>query len=134
MSPLSIIETNFVDSNFIDFYNDWHADIKAFFPDFSEKSIETDNIYLLEYAGIIAGLLVYVKQGKKLIVKVDYMIPEFRDMGIGPLFFNKKIEHFREDGIKKIETSTFHPDHKNYLLEIGFKPVKNSEGLFEMKF
>ena len=121
MSPLSIFESEFSQENYRTFLEQWIHEIEEIFPHFNEEDIHNANVYILEYGGINAGLFIYLQKGDELHVEVDYLIPEFRDLGVGQLFFKRKIEEFSDRGYKTIISLTNDDEHRKYLLDVGFK-------------
>ena len=75
----------------------------------------------MHYEGKDAGIFIYQRKGEELHVHEDYVIPEFRDIGIGEDFFKQKIEEFKETGFAIIVALTNNDQHIKYLNDLGFE-------------
>ncbi len=118
------------DSQYLKYFLEYQKDdINKFFPEFkySEKANEV-GFYLLRNltpAGIIFG----EKKEGEFEIKLDYVLPEYRDFKIGKYVFEKHIGTFKEKGIKKISTKSENEEHTKYLQKMGFK-LRN-ENIYE---
>lgn len=75
----------------------------------------------------IAGVLVGEQDGEgALDIKLDYVIPRYRDYKLGNYFFSDHPEFFRERGISTLRTSADDDAHRLYLQKVGF--VQQSDG------
>jgi N-acetylglutamate synthase-like GNAT family acetyltransferase len=65
------------------------------------------------------------KDSQSIGIKLDYVIPGYRDFKTGKYVFNKL---FSETGIKKIFAYSNNKMHINYLKKMGFEKSTSSEG------
>ena len=105
-------------------------DIKKFFPNFSNPSIE-DKIYLITCAQNPVGVFI-ANAGSELTsleVKLDYTTPAYRDCSAGKFIMN----FMKDQGIKQLAAKTEIPAHEKYLRKIGFVPSEGKENEFVKK-
>jgi len=120
MSELLIIETKIEESSTAEFLKIWIDDIENIFPHFDEEEIDYSSLYILKYQGKNAGIFIYERKGEELHIHVDYVIPEFRDIGIGKAFFKQKINDFKASGFALLVALTNCHEHIQYLKSLGF--------------
>ena len=115
---------------FIDFYKD---QIKKYQPGF--LSTESDcnmNLFVLRNM-VPAGLLIgNLEENGKLILKLDFVVPQYRDFKIGEYLFHDKLDYFREKGVEEIVSGSGSNQHNRYLEEMGFQKKKDSE-IYQLK-
>jgi N-acetylglutamate synthase-like GNAT family acetyltransferase len=80
----------------------------------------------------IAGIMVGDRIGDILDLKLDYVIPQYRDLKLGRYFFVEHPELFRERGIRKIFAHARDDAYRAYLEKIGFKPVDDKKSTYEL--
>jgi len=79
----------------------------------------------------IAGVLIGEEDGKgALDIKLDYVIPRYRDYKLGKYFFSDHPGFFRERGITTLKATADDETHRNYLEKIGFKQQSDDPGLY----
>lgn len=105
---------------FIRFLHHWSDDIELHFPNFSIYDITFATVYLLKVNTKPSGLFIYQDKGEQLHIDLDYLIPEYRDMGIGNSFFEKKMDDFKKEGFEIIIAVSENPIYTKYLKELGF--------------
>jgi hypothetical protein len=120
-------------AHFIAFYKD---DIRKTFPD-CDLSLQDNSVgfYMLRDmipAGIFLGDRV---KNDTLRIRLDYVIPAYRDFKMGHYIYHKKREYFQKQGIKYLITSNSNRVHQKYLLKMGFHPKTNklNEMIFEVE-
>lgn len=105
-----------------EFLNFYAEQIQEFQPDFNEDPAESDlNIFVLRDmvpAGILMGNL---KESGTLNVKLDFVVPSYRDFKIGKFLFEQNAEYFRDKGIQEVVTKPGNDKHNRYLEEMGFQ-------------
>lgn len=70
-----------------------------------------------------AGLFIGEREADgTLVVKVDYVIPGYRDLKIGKYLLEDRADFFRERGVRRFVTPPGSPEHAQYLRRIGFVP------------
>jgi predicted GNAT family acetyltransferase len=133
MNELEIKEVSASDQEWISYYQKWENDIQSFFPHFSEDEATFSQILMLNYRGETAGVFVYQDKGDELHIDLDYVSPDFRNLGIGGDFFQQKKDDFQRAGFKKIVTLTNNKDHRDYVLSIGFESSSLHPDLYVME-
>jgi len=79
----------------------------------------------------IAGILVGEEDGKGVLdIKLDYVIPRYRDYKLGQYYFHDHPEFFRERGITRLRTSADDETHCNYLEKIGFEKESADSNIY----
>ena len=97
---------------------------------FDESMTFADAQHVLYYvrANEVAGILAYdVKEAGRVDVRIDYVIPKYRDFELGKYFFDVHNSFFKEAGIHEFVTKTTNPIHEIYLKRIGFKYQQSGE-------
>ncbi len=113
-------------SRFLEFHNN---DIKKHFPNFKYNNEEnTLNLFILRNSAIAGIFLAHKENNNILRVKLDYVIPEYRDLKNGKYIYNKLKNKFIDDGITTIVASKESTKYSNYLKKIGFK--KNTDNTY----
>lgn len=111
---------------FIEFYE---HDIKKFVPDFSYKSVQNSIQYVVLRNLAVAGIFIAETNDKpELDVKLDYVIPQYRDYKNGKFIYSMLHKRFVNNGYKSIKAISASKKHSDYLLKIGFNQI--SEGMF----
>ena len=115
---------------FLNFYQD---QIVVFQPDFHSITSEDDlNIFVLRDM-VPAGLLVgNIEERNKLVVKLDFVVPQYRDFKIGKFLFDENRSYFREKGIKEIVAAPGNNKHNQYLEEMGFELAENGDKQYRL--
>ena len=82
----------------------------------------------------IAGILVGDRVGDILDIKLDYVIPRYRDFKLGEYYFVKHPEFFTRRGIRKIFAHAREDSHRAYLERMGFEPTDEKRATYEKVF
>ncbi|MBQ8035499.1 MAG: hypothetical protein IJ268_00750 [Proteobacteria bacterium] len=113
---------------FVERYRD---ELKTF-----DESMTFDNAqHVLYYVrdNEVAGVLAYdTKENGEADVRIDFVIPKYRDFQLGNYFFNARNPFFKEAGIHKFVTKTTNPIHEIYLKRINFKHHQSGEWVKEI--
>ncbi|MCA1803580.1 MAG: hypothetical protein LC662_14115 [Rhodothermaceae bacterium] len=106
--------------HFIEFYNE---EIKKYQPAFdSTISSGTVSVFILRDM-IPAGLLIgNLNDAGVLSMKLDFVIPMYRDFKIGRYVYSEQRTFFRDQGITEIRSQAGTADHTEYLKKMGFVP------------
>jgi GNAT superfamily N-acetyltransferase len=105
---------------FLEFYRD---EISDFQPEFTYQPQESDLNLVVFRDMIPAGILIgSVDQDKTLTVKLDFVIPRYRDFKIGKYLFEKNKDLFLDRGVTKIKSKAISKKNRRYLEEMGFRP------------
>ena len=109
-------------SNYLKHFLDFHKkEISRFFPDFNFVVKENTIGYYLLRDLIPAGLFLGEKiDNESLIVFLDYVIPEYRDLKLGKFLYVDNVNYFKEQGYTKLYSYSRSPEHKKYLQKMGF--------------
>jgi len=104
---------------YLRYFLDFHLeDIKKFNPGFEFDPNNTWTSQFVLRNSVPAGLVCMEKKDEQSIyIKLDYVIPGYRDFKTGKYVFNKI---FNETGIKKIFAESNNKVHINYLKKMGF--------------
>lgn len=79
----------------------------------------------------IAGVLIGEEDGRGVLdIKLDYVIPRYRDYKLGQYFFSDHPELFRERGITTLKTTADDETHRNYLEKIGFEQQSDDTSIY----
>lgn len=106
---------------FLTFYDD---EIKQFFPQFSPTLSEEQRIFFVLRDMIPAGLFITeARDDSSLAVKLDFVIPGYRDFKIGKFVFSKESDIFKEQEILKVFSEPGNKKHADYLRRMGFEPA-----------
>lgn len=99
-------------------------DIAKFFPDFEwekEKRKKPSCVFLLRDTTPV-GIFIYQVRRNSVVVKVDYVIPEYRDMESARFLFMILGDRFHTNGqteylVESVRVET----HRKYLVSLGFE-------------
>jgi hypothetical protein len=118
--------------SFLRFYR---KDLAKYFPDF-QFTDDTGRICFMVLRDMtIANLFVAheVEEGK-ILVEVNYTVPQFRDYKVGKFIFDKDSDYLRARNVNTIRTRSHLSEHTEFLKRIGFTAtVINGEDYFEKK-
>ena len=111
-------------SEYLKYFLSFHdQDIKRFFPGFSYTPSEQQLAFFVLRNLVPAGLFIgEIRDKDSLFVKLDYVIPGYRDFKIDKFVYSEKPEFFKDKGFRKIHTSPGDKKHENYLRRMGFVP------------
>ena len=114
---------------FIDFYQ---SEIKEFFPLFDKSIFNNDTFALLLLRNAtVAGVFMGVKEDHILIVHLDFVTVEYRDLKPGDFLYKKNIELMKNQKIQQLVCNTDNIIHQKYLLRMGFTKGENkSQNVF----
>ncbi len=114
---------------FLEFHG---SDILKFFPAFAHDPLKDDVHYLVLRNMSVAGLLIgHTSAGAALTVKLDYVIPAYRDFKSGRFVYHQLGLLLHEKGINRLLATEVGPRHLSYLLKNGFSVV--ADGQLEKK-
>jgi GNAT superfamily N-acetyltransferase len=75
-------------------------------------------------AGIFIG---EVLPNGDLNVRLDYVVPDYRDLKVAKFLLQDQVGFFRERGVKRLVSSAGTEQHAKYLKQIGFIPAPVAE-------
>jgi len=104
---------------FLEFYE---KDLKRF-SDVSRKQMEESRIKFFVLRNMNpAGLFVADPlDGETLEIRLDYVVPEYRDFKVGDYVFENQRSFFKDSGYDKFVTFSTVDEHITYLKKMGFK-------------
>ncbi len=94
------------------------------------EQLSTDyaSFYMLRNNNI-AGILVGEKNAQGVFdIKLDYVIPQYRDFKLGNYYYQEHPEYFKEKGINTLKASAGDKTHCLYLEKMGFNTLPETEG------
>lgn len=108
-------------SKFLDYFlNTYKSEIEHFIPEFDFILDDNSSNYIIMRDATPAGAFIGEKIEDSFKVKLDFVIPGYRDFKIGKMLFNEKRGLFLEEGITKIVSNPTTQVHKEYLSKMGF--------------
>lgn len=110
------------DSKYLRFFLDFHADdIRRFLPGFEHAPQAGEMTFFVLRDLVPAGLFIGQPRGDGCLwVRLDYVIPAYRDFKIGRYLYVECAEFFRKRGIHTIVSPAGHAGHARYLRKMGF--------------
>lgn len=110
---------------FLEFY--WDEIIK-FLPEFKFRVEDNQTVCLVLRNLVPAGLFISTPyEGNSQLIKLDFVIPGYRDFKIGKFIFTDKSKLFEHVNTECIYSVPGTPKHEKYLRRMGFKPVTKGE-------
>lgn len=92
-------------------------------PDLLSSGSVCASFYMLRDNNI-AGILVGERDEQGTFdIKLDYVIPKYRDFKLGNYYYQEHPEYFIEKGINTLKTSASDNTHCLYLEKMGFKAL-----------
>ena len=123
------------DSEYLRYFLTFHdREIRRYLPEFLyAPSPQQVTVFILRDL-IPAGLFIgKVEAGGVLRVKLDFVIPQYRDFKIGRYLFTEQADYFRGQGVRQIVTAAGNAEHAAYLRRIGFVPGQDEDGEAEYR-
>lgn len=120
MFEIQIEPSSTESTDFVEFMSKHDDDIQAFFPHYSEDDAYYGSVYVLKIKDEIIGTFIYQAKGEELHVDVDYVIENYRDVGVGQEFFIQKLDEFRKMGFGVVVALTANAKHISYLKKCNF--------------
>lgn len=113
----------------------FHHFIKTYQQEIAQQiSIDTiydKSAYYVLRDNIIAGLLIGdMENDSSLHIKLDFVIPQYRDYKLGQYYFSDHPDFFKDKGITKLTTTTRNKEHSFYLKKVGFSQDKENPELY----
>ena len=116
---LKIKPDNIYLQNFIDFHA---TDIQKFFPKFNKDSEYSTALLVLRDMQV-SGIFLANRNEHELEIKLDYVIPQYRDFKLGNYIYNGQMNEFKEEGITQFVSDKQSKMNDKYLMKLGFKPT-----------
>lgn len=122
------------DSEYLRHFLTTHAEeIERFSPGFAHDPSRRELTFFVLRDLVPAGLFIgELRDDGCLWVRLDYVIPAYRDFKIGRWLYEECAGFFRERGIREIRTPSGTPVHAKYLRRMGFTPVAGSGDTYRL--
>lgn len=110
------------DSEYVRGFTAFHrAEIAEYVPEYAYAPSEAHQHVLVLRNMVPAGLLVLRPEGAVTRVLLDFVIPGYRDFGVGKFLFEENAPWFRERGVRRLVSAPGRPKHAAYLERMGFR-------------
>lgn len=122
------------DSEYLDKFLSFHRkQIIEHFPKFNFVLPDESLVFFVLRDTAVAGIFIGKKseKEKEIEVKLDYVIPEYRDYKNGKYIYHRLKQRFINAGFHKITVQSGNKKHEKYLLKMGFE--NHSGNGFEKK-
>lgn len=108
------------------------AEIQRFIPDFDFRP-QADALTFFVLRDLVpAGLFIGERAGgEALQVRLDYVLPGYRDFKVGRFLFREHADFFRDRGIRRLHAHPGNAAHAAYLRRMGFRPTEG--GMMECR-
>jgi hypothetical protein len=107
--------------NFLNFYR---ADIRRVLPDFEYAPREGQlTLFILRDCNPVGVFIADEEAAGVLRVRLDFVVPRYRDLKIGRFIFCERDYFFRDRGVREIVITPRTADFRRYLQKIGFEPA-----------
>lgn len=117
---LEVDRTSSYLKSFLEFYQ---QDIARYFPHFQYDVTRADMVYLILRDLQPVGLFITERDSTgRAVVKLDYVIPGYRDLKAGQFLYDELEQRLPERGIKTLYSVPGSDEHHNYLKQMGFRP------------
>lgn len=113
---------------FLDFYR---GDIHRYLPGFAHAPAQGQLTFFVLRDMVPAGLFIGERVGEGgLRVRLDYVVPQYRDFKTGRFLFGEQADFFREQGVREIVSEPGSKTHADYLRRMGFAP--GADGVYRL--
>ncbi len=103
------------------FLNYYEKEIRQFLPDFSYQASDPVKVFFILRNLVPAGLFITESGSEgRLLVKLDFVIPGYRDFKVGKFVYGRNSKLLEADDIKMICAEPGAPAHETYLKKMGF--------------
>lgn len=106
--------------SFLEFYQ---ADIVGYFPNFQYKPERAEMAYFILRDLLPVGLFIMERDASgRAVVKIDYVIPGYRDLKAGQFLYQELEQRLPARGIRTLYSVPGSEAHHVYLRRMGFMP------------
>jgi len=102
---------------FVDFYKE---DIAEIIPNYTYQVEDSLLCFFILRNMVPAGLFITTVEGKAAHIKLDYVIPNYRDFGVARFIFEENAAFFRQRGIERFVSESGSDLHRSYLEKMEF--------------
>ena len=110
---------------FVEFYKE---DISSIIPAYIHQPQETQLCFFILRNMVPTGLFIVNVQGEEALIKLDYVIPNYRDFKIARFIFEENPIFFEQRGVRRFVSEAGSNPHSKYLEKMGF--VENDNQFF----
>lgn len=111
------------------FLSYYESEIKQFLPGFAHNIQEKQNVFFVLRNLVPVGLFISQPlDSDSLLVKLDFVIPGYRDFKVGKFVFSQEKEIFRGKGVRRIYSEPGTEKHESYLHRMGFVLEEQDSG------
>lgn len=111
---------------YLNFYRD---DIETYFPGFKiDPAKKYRAVFCLRDANPVNLIVVSEQREKEILIELDYVIPEYRDMRNGQYFYHEGVKKLGLDQGQTFVSKNTNPSHQKYLKVLGFKQADEENG------
>lgn len=103
------------------------ADIHRFFPHFLFAPDKLGLALFVLRDLVPAGLVLADLKGDTLVIQLDYVVPQYRDLKVGRYLFTDQAEFFRRRGVRRILSPAETQLHAAYLEAVGFTAATEAQ-------
>lgn len=125
------------DSEYLRYFLSVHAeDVRRFLPGFAHAPRNGELTLFVLRDLVPAGLFIGEPRGDGCLwVRLDYVIPAYRDFKIGRYLYGERADFFRERGIHSIVSPSGTPTHAKYLRKMGFTRAdpREKDGVYRLR-
>lgn len=107
---------------FVNFYKD---DISSIIPNYVHQAEEPLICFFILRNMVPAGVFIAKAQGEEAHIKLDYVIPNYRDFKVARFIFEENSAFFTQRGIRRFLSEGGSDFHRRYLERMGF--IKNGD-------
>jgi GNAT superfamily N-acetyltransferase len=116
---------------FLSFYRN---EIRRILPDFEYRPAENQvTLFILRDCNPVGVFIAEETPAGTLQVRLDFVVPRYRDLKIGRFLFVDQAQFFRERGIKEVVIAPRTTKFGAYLVKVGFEPA-GPPGSFHIRF
>lgn len=102
---------------FVDFYKD---DIAGIIPSYTYQPDDSYLCFFILRNMVPAGLFITKVDGEDAHVKLDYVIPNYRDFQVARFIFEENSTFFTQHGIRRFVSESGNEFHRKYLERMEF--------------
>jgi len=108
--------------DFLDFHQE---DIKKFFPTFEKANYNISMLILRNMQ--VAGVFLAETKEDQILVKLDYVTPQYRDFKLGKYIYNEHQKQFKNQGFTQFISGSYSKKNDHYLKKLGFKLIQDND-------
>jgi hypothetical protein len=109
-------------SAYLAYFCEFHGeDVRRFMPGFTYEPADDQMAVFILRNMIPAGVFIGIPAGETIEVRLDYVIPRYRDFKVGRFLYSPASGVFSERSIRSAWTRAETPRHRAYLKRMGFR-------------